>query len=375
MMRRVCCAFVSVLIVSLFSCSSFAADGITHYIPDKDISVFVPFDILCVTREADETNTFYQNKYFDYKTVHDYMLNNNLYLYGMTSDYQGEFALMITDYGEVDFNSASDLELSVCEMQMKNTFASQGVKDVKSDIYQGTENKAIRLSYTYEATQGNQYVSFYFTTHASNLYTFRFISFFKPTSASQENVFRSVFESIEWGKQNYTAEAKGETDINIYSDYETGLTFMVPSAWCEVKFVAGDEGKKVKYRIGTENVWVLYESGDLWDTFRESYGSMIDTLGMTRADFNNDFLSEEMVSQWLQCSDSDTITKKTINGQEYYCTDKTTAYTSGGLTLENHDLVYICMRDAYLYWFQLSGTDISRFEDQFNRFMRTVEYP
>ena len=367
--------FLALLLAVSSVCLALADNGVTHYIPDKEVSVFIPFDLLCVSRESDETNTFYQSEYFDYATVHDYMLKNNLYLYGMSVDYQSEFALLITDYAEQDFNSASDLSLSLYESQLRSTFASQGAKDVKSEIYQGKNNKAIRLSYSLSTAQGSQYIVFYFTTHASSLYTFRFISFFKPISSAQEKLIQGIFDSIEWGKQNYTTEAKGETDINIYSDYETGLTFMVPSAWSEVKFVAGEEGKKAKYRIGTENVWVLYESGDLWDTFYESYGSMIDTLGMTRADFNNEFLSEEMISQWLQCSDSDTITKKTINGQEYYCTYKTTTYTSGGLSLENHDLVYICMRDAYLYWFQLSGTDISRFEDQFNRFMRTVEYP
>ena len=152
-MRRAGCVIVTVLIVLFFSCPSFAADGITYYIPDKEISVFMPFDILCITRESDETNAFYQSGYFDYATMHDYMLKNNLYLYGMSVDYQSEFALLITDYDDQDFNIASDLSLSIYEMQLKNTFASQGATGIKSEIYQGKGNKAIRLSYTLFSAQ------------------------------------------------------------------------------------------------------------------------------------------------------------------------------------------------------------------------------
>ncbi len=147
-MRRAGCVFITVLIAMSFLCPSFAADGITHYIPDKEISVFMPFDILCITRDSDKTNAFYQSGYFDYATMHDYMLNNNLDLDGMAVYYQSEFALLITEYDAQDFNTASDLSLSIYEMQLKNAFVSQGATGIKSEIYQGKGNKAIRLSYT-----------------------------------------------------------------------------------------------------------------------------------------------------------------------------------------------------------------------------------
>lgn len=91
------------LIIMLFIGSVFAENGLTQYIPDKEVSITVPFDIACVSREADETNSFFQNEYFDYATTHNYMLNNNIYLYGMTLDNLGEFAVMITDYDAESF--------------------------------------------------------------------------------------------------------------------------------------------------------------------------------------------------------------------------------------------------------------------------------
>ena len=149
---------------------------------------------------------------------------------------------------------------------------------------------------------------------------------------------------------------------------------MVPSGWSEVKFVAGEESKKVKYRIGNDDAWVLYESGDMWDTFAQSYGDLLTTYGITRKDIGNDFLSKELVATQLGCSESD-VSMKTIGGQEYYCMNKSSTHSVGAVSLDTQDIIYICMQDSYMYWFQLSGVNISKYEDQFNRFMRTVEYP
>ena len=368
-------AFLLILLLTvLFTCVAMSETTVTHYIHEQEVSVDIPVGINCVSRDSDETNAFYQTEYFDYATVHQYMLDNNFYLYGMTVDLLGEFAVIITDYDDEDFNSMSDLSLSIVSNQLKSTFSAQGATDVKCDIYQGKENRAIRMHYTYKTQQADQYVLFYYTTHKSKLLTVRFISFYSPISSKQEELIQNVFESIEWGKKDYSSDPKGETNINIYSDYETGLSFMVPSGWSEVKFVAGEASKKVKYRIGSDNVWVLYESGDLWDTFAQSYGSLIETLGITRKDVDNSFLSKELIAQQLGCAEKD-VSMKTIGGQEYYCMNNAESYSAGSLSIDAQNIVYICVRDAYMYWFQLSGVGISKYEDQFNRFMKTVEFP
>lgn len=353
--------------------SSKLGQGVDFYIPDYEVSITVPLGIGCVTRESDETNSFFQNKYFDYKTTHQYLLDNSFYVYGMTVDMMGEFAFIITDNGGTDFSTMSDVSLSFVGYQLEASFTSAGITDKRSEIYTGKNNRAIKLHYTYETQEGKQYVLFYYTTHGSELYMIRFISFFSEISDEQEKMIQDAFESLAWGKQNYTTEPKGETDISIYKDYETGLTFMVPSGWSEVKFVAAEEGKKVKYRIGTEDVWVLYESGDYWDLIVDAVGS--DNLyGFTRKDVDNGILSEEMIAGMLGCSVND-ITRETIDGQEYYCMRNSQTVSSGSVSVDTQDKVYICMRDAYLYWFQISGRGISKFEDQFNRFMKTIEYP
>ncbi len=365
-----------VLLVLAFSAAgcALAETTVKHYIPEAEVTFKIPIDIMCITRDADKTNTFFQIPGFDYETTHKYLMDNSYYLYGMTTDYMGEFAVLITDSPDEDLDTMSELEFTRTMNDLKTGFQSQGMKDVKCEKFQGSGKKAILLHYTLESAQMNQYVEFYWITHHSKLLMIRFISFYHPISDTQEAMIRKIIETADWEKKDYMPGAKGKTEQGIYTDFETGLIFAVPSGWSEVNFVAAEEGKKVKYRIGSDNVWVLYESGDFWGVVTDSYGSLIESAGITRKDIGNDILSKELIANMLGCNTSD-VSMKTINGQEYYCMNSTASISSGTLSLEAQNIVYICVRNAYMYWFQLSGMDIGQYESDFNRFMGTVVYP
>ena len=372
-MKKIIFMILLVLVLSAAGCA-LAETTVKHYIPEAEVTFSIPVDIMCITRDADQTNSFFQIPGFDYETTHQYLVDNSYYLYGMTTDYMGEFAVLMMDSPGEDLDAMSDPELTGTMNDLKTVFLSQGAKDIKCEKYQGSKKKAILMHYTLATAQMDQYVEFYWMTHQSKLLMIRFISFYHPISAAQEDMVRKIIETADWAKKDYSSEAKGKTERGIYTDNETGLTFAVPSGWNEVKFVAAEEGKKVKYRIGSDNVWVLYEGNDLWSVVTDSYGSLIGTAGITRKDIGNDLLSKELIANMLGCRESE-ISMKTIRGQEYYCMDTSSAVSSGSLSLEMQNIVFICVRDAYMYWFQLSGMNIGKYEDEFNRFMGTIVYP
>lgn len=372
-LNKRCLALLLILIMTVSFCAT-AETTITHYVPEFEVSVDIPVSIHCVTRESDETNTFFQNPYFDYAETMQTMMDSNIYIYGISLVDMNEFAVLLFDGMDVDLDAANDVELEILCSQFKDIFASQGAVGTESRIYRGKEHPAIRLHYKLKSEEAEQYVLIYYTTHGTKSLMLRFISFYSDISEEQTKLLEDIFESIKWEKRAYSTEPKGSTDGNIYTDYETGLTFMVPTGWNEVKFVAGEEAKKVKYRIGGDDVWVLYESGDMWDTLAQNYGEYFDLFGITRKDIGNDFLSKELVASILGCSESD-VSMKTIGDQEYYCMNRTVTNNVGTVSVENQDLLYLCMRESYMYWFQLSGIGISKYEDQFNRFMKTIEYP
>ncbi len=362
------------LLVFLFVYTANAEITVRHYIPEGEFSLKIPISILCIEQNADETNGFFQNEFFDYATLHQYMLDNNIYLYGMTTDFLAEFAVRIDDYYIEDFEHVDNYSLMMVENLLKSTYVSMGASNVTSDIYEGSTKKAVRIRYLLPSDEIDQYVEFYFFTHKNKIVMIRFISFFNPISEIQEKMIQDIIETAVWEKEDLIPGEKGATDQGIYTDYETGVSFSVPSNWNEVRFVSTGEGKKVKYRIGTDNVWVLYESGDFWDFAVDYYGPLTDIGVITRKDIGNDMLSIEQVAATLGCNESD-ITMQTINGQEYYCMNTSFPVSSGLFSGEAQNILYICVKDAYIYWFQLSGTDIGKYENDFIKFMETVVYP
>ena len=48
----------------------------SNYIPEGEVTFKLPIDILCISRDSDDTNSFFQIPGFDYETTHQYLIDN-----------------------------------------------------------------------------------------------------------------------------------------------------------------------------------------------------------------------------------------------------------------------------------------------------------
>ncbi len=348
-------------------------NDVTYYIPELEMSVNIPVAISCITRQADETNAFF-DYIFDYESMHQMMEEQGIYLYGITMDFTGELAILAKNENPFgNFNEMDDATLASNASLMKQTLEGLGMTNVTCSIHTGKKIKALRLYSVIEKQGISLPVVMYTLTHESGMIVLRYSSLSGDVSDEIEKMIHDICDSITWGKQKIQdPPAKSSNDI--YTDPETGLSFLVPSGWNKVNFVTAGEGKKIKYRIGEEAIWMLYQGGDMWETAVDTYGSLIEKYDMKRKDIGNDFFTKGQIAGLFGSSEDD-ITMKTLGGQEYYCVNFDNTFEFDSVSTENQMLIYTCIRDAYLYWFQLSGTDISGCVDQFNDFMETIQYP
>ena len=371
-MKRIVCLF---LLTALILAASSAASEVTptYHIAEKGVEIDVPIEIMCVSRTADETATYFRTGIYDYASVSRYMEENDLYLYGKTNDLSGEFSLGITDYGYEDLQSMSEASLSVLKQQFQAYYSSRGAKDIVCEIAEVILDKAVCVHCTYQEEQSDQYEIAYYTTHGSDLVSVRFLSAAGITE-ERERMIRDIFASIRWGVREEGKEDGGAEEAvspgQIYIDAETGLMFPVPEGWQPSQNVTDDPTTKVKYRIGDENVWMIYGSADLWDQL----SSWNDMTGISRADIDNSVLSAESFAQQFECAE-DRITIKTIGGQPFYYIKTTYSVQAGALTVDTDFMIYVCVKNAYYYKFGLSGYGAAKYEDMFSRFMETVIMP
>ena len=357
----------SVLYVCLVNVSTDAGFGLNipessddgmHYIVGKDLSITVPPELACVSSEADSSDSFYHMGYFDYVSLHKYLVENNIYLFGTTEDRLYELTLQFFDYSDYDFNMANDELLSKYTKQIKRTLGFSA-KDIKDDIYQGKTNKAIRIQYKLGTLfSGDQYILLYYMTHGSDLLKMQFLSYSKEITSDQEDMVREIFDSIEWGAKQAEQER--------YYDKEIGISFILPPGWHKEKESVGGASMSTKLQIGSYHTWVSYECDDLWVKYYKDNREIADMFGLKRSNY---FLLENpdtIVEKLLDC-DEYMISNKRIADKKYY-------HINEWMRSTDQDVVYYYFDNGYMYKFLLSGENVGNYIDQLESFLMTVEY-
>ncbi len=352
-----------------------AVNCVTYYIPELELSLDIPVSFGCVTRQADETNTLFASKTLDYDTTMQMMNDQEMYLYGIAADFSGDLSIHAENNISLEeYNDMDDETLEELASQMEQGMEAMGMEIVSCGVYKGKKETALRLYTTVKEGEDIElHVLMYNLNHGSRMIILRYSSFFSEVSEETDKMIQDIFDTITWGKQEIQ-DPPEKSDNGTYTDPETGLSFPVPAGWNKVNFVSAGEGKKIKYRIGEESVWMLYQGGDMWEIVNSTYGSLIKKYNLERKDIGNDYFTKELIVDLFGCSEEN-ITMKTMGGQEYFCVNFDNTYNLGSVSMDNQMLVYFCIRESYLYWFQLSGMDISGCVDQFNDFMATIQYP
>lgn len=328
-----------------------------HYIFEKDLSISIPPEIVSVNREADSSHSFYHKGYADYDSLHSIMISDNIYLYGVSEDRQIELTLSVLDYSDVDFNTADDAWLSTYKKQLELSLGWTA-KDVEIDVYQGRTNKAIRIKYALETLfAGDQYIVLYYTTHKDNLLKMQFLSYGEEITAEQENMVQEIFDSIEWLD---TIEPRAITDSSI------GLSYTIPSYWKEEKDLNGITMMPLRYRIGSDNAWVSCGREDLWENYYVNNSGTADVYSINRSNYFDYKRLEVIVAQQLNCDDN-MIFNKLIADNKYY-------YAGESARNGYQDLIYFYFKNGYMYKFCLGGDDASKYTDQLEKFLMTVEF-
>ncbi len=82
-------------------------------------------------------------------------------------------------------------------------------------------------------------------------------------------------------------------DADVYTDAETGASFVIPDTWSEQQFVRAQQGRKAKFRVPGAGGTAFYDSGDLWDIIPEGKRPP----GMAREDIDNmdDWSEEDLI--------------------------------------------------------------------------------
>lgn len=348
------CLVLLLLVPSLIT----AEEDQVYYIPDKNMSVSVPPELVCVTRNSGASSTFYHKGFGNYDDVQSAMRKQDINLYGVSKDRQYELTVQCFDYNDIDFNTADDSLLSEYAEQIMYSLGWWTAENKIIDIYDGKTNKAIRIQCKLETLfAGDQYIILYCATYGSDLLKLQFLSYGKEITQEQETMVQGIFDSIEWYE-------KKEPDL--ITDQEMGISYKVPSYW---KLENGSEkGTKwpVSYHIGTDDVWISYDREDLWAKYYADNRETADRYGVTRWNYF-DFKDVRTIAA-LQFGCADKMIRRGVFADNEYL------YSDEQFRSRDQEKTFLFFSNGYVYKFCLNGLDAYNYIDQMKEFLSSVEY-
>lgn len=335
------------------------SDGRYKYVSAKNFVVIMPPEFISVTHDAGPADDFYRNGYGDYSTTHQYLIDNNLFVYGIAKDLSCEITMYISDYYDYDFNTADDSLLSLYTSQLEDNLPWRK-ESVKGDIYQGTNDKAIRFHYALpQLFSRDQYIVDYYATYNDNLILLRLLSYQNEITESQEIMMQDMFNSIKW--------QGGKKESNTYIDYDTGISYKIPGIWEHEENTDNETQLTTRYRIGKNNAWISFEREDLWENYAKNNHETIELFNIDRSTYNMMIDSSSLIAEELGCKEYE-INNKSIAGITYRF--KQTLYSKDN----DQEICYFYLHNAYMYKFKLSGEDWNNHIGELERFLMTVEY-
>lgn len=156
-----------------------------------------------------------------------------------------------------------------------------------------------------------------------------------------------------------------------YTDEDTGVVFTVPNGW-QKGTVYSDAGgttdalfqsEQNQYRI------IVYGSYDAWNDLTPTQ-----RVGMTRADYNNAFISKSDIAEWFGV-DVAAVRMVTYNGYEYYKVKLSTVTGSNGISLDLETHILVRFENGYFYNFQIDAPKDSSYYNDFESLLSSVQYP
>lgn len=365
LMRILLC--VMIIPISLSQITVFAAAG-TYHLEDLGLSVRIPLDYSVITRDTPSNAAIFSELGISHSTLMDQFETSGIYLNAISDTLSEEIVVTNMKNSLTNFALVSDTSLNAFASALVNEYTELGIEVSKYDIYQHTQAKFIRVYFIDDAnsTYGLQY----YTIYNGNAMNFTMRSYEGSLSYRQENVIKTIVDSIVYDDAPPVLEEGEDTEVFVYTDSDSGAQFTVPANWTQEEFTEDREYLDVKFVSTKEDGCIMiYSSADMW-----AEATPAEKIGTSRKDVNNSMFSKADIAQ-IGSTTEDNVSTVTYNGVEYYKCESTVAKEVYGLEFDVEMTQLIYVDNGWMYIFQFGGTSGHKLYSDFESLIKSVEYP
>ena len=371
-MRKIFCLLLAILLCASFAPAAHAAGTITYSLDDMDMSLALPADLTVFTRDnLDERDTNLKALGYTKEDFLSYMTSNSLYLDACDEDVSHEITVVMQEADFDDLRSLNDSGFSSFTESFAQGLTSTGADYVKSEIYENSGAKYFKIYIEGSSAASDYYALNCFTVVGGRGFVISYLSYAGEITADDETALKDIVDSAVFGVSQQAAGTEAvPAGAFLYTDSDTGLSFLVPANWSEKVVPKKRDFLCAKFALNADpSIIITYGSSDLWNNLTAS-----EQAGIERSDYKFPILRESDVASMFDLPASG-VSTVTYNGTYCFKFLTVTQDAWNGLTISLKTTNVISSCDGYLYLFQFSGTEQSKYYADFEALLNRVVYP
>ncbi len=366
-MKRVLFFILTFLILFSSNFSVLAASN-TYYLDELELKITIPSGYSVITRDTPATDRLFNDLGTTKSEVMSQFETSNIYLNAVSDIYNEEIFVTNTKNNLTNFSLLSDTVLNTLASTLTNQYTLYGINVSKHELYQHSQAKFIKVYFTdiANSVHGLQY----YTIYDGKAMNFTMRSYEGNISSRQENVIKTIVDSIKYDKAPPSSEEGEDTSSFVHTDTDSDTTFTVPANWKQEPLSKEREFIDVKFVSTKEDgCAIIYGSTDLWAKM-----SATEKIGYTRSDLNNSLFSKSDIAEEFNIP-ADKISVVTYNGIEYYKFENDYTYDTYSIDISLSLTQLFRYDNGWMYSFQFSGTSEHKLYPDFENLLNSVQFP
>ncbi len=367
-------SFLNILLVFYLVCcllpvSAYAAND-TYDLDELGMSIDLPEDLVVFTRDIKSNDPNLSEYGLTKDSMISLMQERNIYLNAWDENISYEITVTMVDSPFADYNQFSDTSLNSLMPTLASEYESLGITFTKSELYQHTQAKFIKIYISQPNSGDTVYGLQYNTVYDNKAINVTLQSYSGKIDSNKESLIKEIVDTIHFDTELQLLDTPAPTEAFTYTDSGSGVSFTVPANWTEEPMTEEREYIDAKFiSILDPGMCMIFTSQDLWSLLTDA-----EKQQYSRSEADNSLFTKADVAAIYGCQESD-VSMVTFSDREYFYTEVETTGSSYGFTVSIPMTYLVRCENGYMYIFQFSGTRDSEYYGDFKDLMNSVVFP
>ena len=357
----------------LLTCSTVFADDNVYRVDEAGLQITIPSDYYTLTRATPPDDVIFSLLGISKEELLQQWEERTIFLDAVyISENMEEITLTMTDSPFKDFGTFTDFELNAFFSSLSDTYSDSGMVINDYKIYDHSQTRFLKLMIT--STDQTLHGIQYCTSNTEKMLFFTLSSFDREITEKELDAMQAIIDSIVFDHAD-TLTVKEDCPSFVYTDAQTGASFIVPENWNQEDLTTPGAYIDAKFlNRSRDGGVIIYASTDVWAQMPAS-----EKIGHTRSSASSAYLTTDELIESIGIAANDpsvaNVSTVTYDGITYCRIDLTKSINLYGFDFSSPIIMLFYLDNGWGYTFQFYGDENSSAYSDFEALIRSAQYP